>query len=150
MQPWIKRLPRKVEHIFNMGHSANSSALRSLPALSGCWSGGILGCQPDPSEGILGLDHAVLLVGFGEDPCDAASKLRVIPVQQQVPVFFFLFLSCKIISNNSYFPLKQQRGWIVFSAFSKPPGTCPEKDQSLVVAARLRKPVRVTDRACHA
>lgn len=147
MQPWIKRLPRKVEHIFNMGHSANSSALRSLPALSGCWSGGILGCQPDPSEGILGLDHAVLLVGFGEDPCvDAASKLRVIPVQQQVPVFFLFVQN----SNNLKVPLKQQRGWIVFSAFSKPPGTCPEKDQSLVVAARLRKPVRVTDRACHA
>ncbi|CAJ1328205.1 unnamed protein product [Effrenium voratum] len=34
---------------------------------SGVWKGGILGCQPDPSEGILGLDHAVLLVGFGEE-----------------------------------------------------------------------------------
>ena len=30
-------------------------------------SGGLLGCKPDPSEGILGLDHAVLAVGFGKD-----------------------------------------------------------------------------------
>eukprot|EP00435_Cladocopium_sp_Y103_P061146 s257_g22.t1 len=27
---------------------------------SGVWTGGLLGCKPDPSEGILGLDHAVL------------------------------------------------------------------------------------------
>ena len=30
------------------------------------FGGGLLGCQPDPSAGILGLDHAVLMVGFGE------------------------------------------------------------------------------------
>jgi len=34
---------------------------------SGVWTGGVLGCKPDPEEGILGLDHAVLLVGFGKD-----------------------------------------------------------------------------------
>lgn len=30
-------------------------------------AGGLLGCKPDPSEGILGLDHAVLAVGFGKE-----------------------------------------------------------------------------------
>jgi len=34
---------------------------------AGVWTGGLLGCKPDPSEGILGLDHAVLAVGFGKD-----------------------------------------------------------------------------------
>mmetsp|Transcript_548 Transcript_548/g.1152 ORF Transcript_548/g.1152 Transcript_548/m.1152 type:complete len:113 (+) Transcript_548:1-339(+) len=34
---------------------------------SGIWKGGVFGCQPDPGEGILGLDHAVLLVGYGEE-----------------------------------------------------------------------------------
>jgi len=32
---------------------------------SGIWRGGLFGCKPDPDEGVLGLDHAVLLVGFG-------------------------------------------------------------------------------------
>jgi len=32
---------------------------------SGIWKGGLFGCKPDPTKGILGLDHAVLLVGFG-------------------------------------------------------------------------------------
>jgi len=32
---------------------------------SGIWKGGLFGCKPDPSTGVLGLDHAVLLVGFG-------------------------------------------------------------------------------------
>ncbi|OLQ09921.1 Cysteine proteinase RD19a [Symbiodinium microadriaticum] len=34
---------------------------------SGIWRGGVFGCQPDPGSGILGLDHAVLLVGYGQD-----------------------------------------------------------------------------------
>jgi len=32
---------------------------------SGIWKGGVLGCKPDEEKGILGLDHAVLLVGYG-------------------------------------------------------------------------------------
>jgi len=33
---------------------------------SGIWKGGLFGnCKVDPDEGILGLDHAVLLVGYG-------------------------------------------------------------------------------------
>merc|ERR1711972_829360 len=32
---------------------------------SGIWRGGLLGCRPDPGLGVLGLNHAVLLVGFG-------------------------------------------------------------------------------------
>lgn len=34
---------------------------------SGVWTGGLLGCKPDPAAGILSLNHAVLMVGFGKD-----------------------------------------------------------------------------------
>jgi len=32
---------------------------------SGIYKGGLTGCKPDPDRGVLGLDHAVLLVGYG-------------------------------------------------------------------------------------
>eukprot|EP00429_Kryptoperidinium_foliaceum_P020074 CAMPEP_0176049082 /NCGR_PEP_ID=MMETSP0120_2-20121206/24386_1 /TAXON_ID=160619 /ORGANISM="Kryptoperidinium foliaceum, Strain CCMP 1326" /LENGTH=380 /DNA_ID=CAMNT_0017382505 /DNA_START=45 /DNA_END=1184 /DNA_ORIENTATION=+ len=32
---------------------------------SGIYKGGLSGCKPDPDRGVLGLDHAVLLVGYG-------------------------------------------------------------------------------------
>lgn len=34
---------------------------------SGIWKGGLFGCKPDPVQGVLGLDHAVLLVGYGAE-----------------------------------------------------------------------------------
>ncbi|CAE8665709.1 unnamed protein product [Polarella glacialis] len=34
---------------------------------SGVYKGGLFGCTPDAQSGILGLDHAVLLVGFGTE-----------------------------------------------------------------------------------
>lgn len=34
---------------------------------SGVWRGGLLGCRPDPTLGVLGLNHAVVLVGFGSE-----------------------------------------------------------------------------------
>lgn len=39
-------------------------------------AGGLLGCKPDPSEGILGLDHAVLAVGFGKETGSNAEHHR--------------------------------------------------------------------------
>jgi len=32
---------------------------------SGIYQGGLFGCKPDPDKGVLGLNHAVLLVGYG-------------------------------------------------------------------------------------